>query len=233
MAVETSPRVSVVVPVHDGERHLTAAIDSICSQSFSDLEVIVVDDGSSDGSFDLAARHPDQRVRAFRRPHAGAGAARNHGARMARGHLLAFLDADDLWEAHKLELQLAAWGSSPPPTMVFGYVQEFISPEFEVQGSAMAIPRLLPGYSVVTLLMPRDAFLATGGFDERLETAEFVEWYDRGQAAGLGSLMLPDVVARRRIHAHNVHRRRRPTAQGYPAVLKAMLDRRRGSPGAT
>jgi glycosyltransferase involved in cell wall biosynthesis len=233
MATETTPQVSVVVPVHDGEQHLTAAIDSICSQSVADLEVIVVDDGSSDSSFDLATRHPDQRVRAFRRPHAGAGAARNHGVQMARGHLLSFLDADDLWVANKLELQLAASRQAAAPTMVFGYVQEFISAEFEAEGQSMAIPRLLPGYSVGTLLLPREAFLATGGFDERLETAEFVEWYDRVQAAGLGSLMLPDVVTRRRIHAHNVHRRRRPTTQGYTAVLKAILDRRRGSPGAT
>lgn len=227
MASVRDPLVSVVIPVRDGEAFITAAIDSVCGQSLDDLEVIVVDDGSTDGSFTIAAGHPDERTRAVRQPATGAAAARNHGARLARGEWLAFLDADDLWVPNKLRLQMDALQQTSTATMVFGHVQEFLSPEFADTGAQQAIPRLLPGYSVVTLLLRRRAFSATGGFDERLMTGEFVDWYDRARASGLEPLLLPDVLTLRRIHAANLHRRRRADSQGYPAVLKAMLDRRR------
>jgi glycosyltransferase involved in cell wall biosynthesis len=226
------PLVSIVIPVRDGGGFLAAAIASVCGQSVDDLEVIVVDDGSTDGSFDVAASHPDGRTRAVRQAATGAAAARNHGARLARGEWLAFLDADDLWVPDKLRLQLKAVGQSPAATMAFGHVQEFLSPEFAATGEHQAIPRLLPGYSVVTLLLRRRDFAATGGFDERLMTGEFADWYDRGRTAGFEPLLLPDTLALRRIHAGNLHRRRRADSQGYPAMLKAMLDRRRRSADA-
>jgi glycosyltransferase involved in cell wall biosynthesis len=226
------PLVSVVIPVRDGEAFVTAAIESVCRQSIDDIEVIVVDDGSTDASFAVAAGHPDARTRAVRQAASGASAARNHGARLARGEWLAFLDADDLWVPEKLSLQLEAVSTTPAATMAFGHVQEFISPEFAVAGTQQAIPRLLPGYSVVTLLLRRRDFAATGGFDERLMTGEFADWYDRGRTAGFEPLLLSDTLALRRIHAGNLHRRRRADSQGYPAMLKAMLDRRRRSADA-
>jgi glycosyltransferase involved in cell wall biosynthesis len=232
MRFTTDPLVSVVIPVRDGAAFVAAAIDSVCGQSLGDLEVIVVDDGSTDASFAIAAGHPDGRIRAVRQAATGAAAARNHGARLARGEWLAFLDADDLWVAEKLRLQLAALEQTRSATMAFGHVQEFLSPEFATAGAERAIPRLLPGYSVVTLLLRRRDFVVAGDFDERLMTGEFADWYDRGRTAGLEPLLLPDTLTLRRIHAGNLHRRRRADSQGYPAMLKAMLDRRRGSGSA-
>jgi glycosyltransferase involved in cell wall biosynthesis len=227
MKTSRNPLVSVVIPVRDGEAFVAAAIDSVCRQSLDDIEVIVVDDGSTDGSFAVAAGHSDGRVRAVRQPASGAAAARNHGARLARGEWLAFLDADDLWVPEKLRLQLEAFAATPSATMAFGHVQEGLSPEFAAAGAQRAIPRLLPGYSVNTLLLRTRDFAATGGFDERLMTGEFADWYDRGRTAGFEPLLLPDTLSLRRIHAGNLHRRRRADSQGYPAMLKAMLDRRR------
>lgn len=232
MKTSQDPLVSVVIPVRDGEAFVTAAIDSVCGQSIDNIEVIVVDDGSTDGSFAVAASHPDGRTRAVRQAAYGAAAARNHGARLARGEWLAFLDADDLWVPEKLRLQFQALAATPAATMAFGNVQEFLSPEFAAAGAGQAIPRLLPGYSVVTLLLRRRDFAATGGFDERLMTGEFADWYDRGRTAGFEPLLLPDTLTLRRIHAANLHRRRRADSQGYPAMLKAMLDRRRRSADA-
>jgi glycosyltransferase involved in cell wall biosynthesis len=101
-----TPRTSVVIPSYDYARFLPAAIASVLAQTDADLELLVVDDGSTDGSLELARACRDPRVRVLARAHAGLPAARNAGMRAARGRYLAFLDADDLWEPEKLALQV-------------------------------------------------------------------------------------------------------------------------------
>ena len=107
--------VSVVIPVYNGERFLAQAIESVLGQTWREVEVIVVDDGSSDHSGEIARRFAP--VRCLRQDNAGQAAARNRGAAAATGRFLAFLDADDLWLADKLERQLTAFRSAPdwPP----------------------------------------------------------------------------------------------------------------------
>jgi glycosyltransferase involved in cell wall biosynthesis len=100
------PTVSVILPAYNSGPFIGHAIESVLQQSFDDLEVIVVDDGSTDGT-GCRARAYGERVQYIRRPHLGAGAARNYGAKMARGRWLAFLDADDFWYPHKLSDQIA------------------------------------------------------------------------------------------------------------------------------
>jgi glycosyl transferase family 2 len=90
-------RVSVIVPLYNKALYVTRALDSIAAQTFEDFEVIVVDDGSTDGSHEHASAHPDKRVRVVHQSNAGPGSARNRGIAEARGDLLAFLDADDEW----------------------------------------------------------------------------------------------------------------------------------------
>ena len=88
--------VSVIIPVYNGNRHLAAAVDSVLDQTVSPLEVIVVDDGSTDGTPRVAAAYGDAVVY-LRQDNGGTGAARNRGVEHSSGQLLAFLDADDLW----------------------------------------------------------------------------------------------------------------------------------------
>ena len=99
----SQPRVSVVVPLYNKARFIGRCLDSILAQSFSDFEVIVVDDGSTDASLELARVYQrDPRVRVVSQQNAGPGAARNRGAQEARGEFLAPLDADDAWEVNYL-----------------------------------------------------------------------------------------------------------------------------------
>jgi len=102
------PRVSIIIPTWNRSRVLCEAVDSALAQSFTDSEVVVVDDGSTDDTAAVvAARYgPLPRVRYLRQPNAGPASARNRGVRESRGALIAFLDSDDLWEPSKLELQV-------------------------------------------------------------------------------------------------------------------------------
>lgn len=99
----TSPSISVVVPLYNKERYILRCLESIRRQTFSDYEVIVVDDGSSDGGGSLAAAFPDPRFRVVMQQNRGEGAARNRGISEAEGTLIAFLDGDDAWEPGFLE----------------------------------------------------------------------------------------------------------------------------------
>jgi len=106
------PRVSVIVPLFNKADYVGRALASISSQSFADFEVIVVDDGSTDGGAEIVAKHGDSRVRLVRQRNSGPGAARNRGIEQSRGLLLAFLDADDEWLPHYLEASIAGMDSS-------------------------------------------------------------------------------------------------------------------------
>ena len=107
------PLVSVIVPLFNKADYVARALTSISGQTFADFEVIVVDDGSTDGGGDVAARHGDARVRIVRQENRGPGAARNRGIELSRGVLLAFLDADDEWLPHYLQAGVASMAAAP------------------------------------------------------------------------------------------------------------------------
>jgi len=116
-----SARVSVIIPTYNRASAVCEAIGSVLDQTYGDLEVLVVDDGSTDGTAGIVAETfgPDPRVKVLSRPNGGPAAARNHGIRQARGELIAFLDSDDLWEPDKLELQVAQLDAEPDVALSF------------------------------------------------------------------------------------------------------------------
>jgi glycosyltransferase involved in cell wall biosynthesis len=111
------PKVSVVVPVYNGERFLQEALDSVLAQTYQDYEVICVDDGSTDGSLDVFKKYSG-RVSVIRQPNSGQGAARNAGVGRASGAYVAFLDQDDRWYPHKLDRQVAVLEADPDIVLV-------------------------------------------------------------------------------------------------------------------
>src|SRR5690242_2347787 len=112
-------RVSVILGVRDGEKYLGDALDSIANQNFQNIEVIVVDDGSIDGSVAVAMRHPLSPRVLYQGP-SGVGAALNHGIRLARGRHLAFLDCDDVWPSGRLRLMLGVFEQDSSIDFVYG-----------------------------------------------------------------------------------------------------------------
>ena len=107
------PRVSVIIPAYNVERYIDASMQSVLQQTHSDFELIVIDDGSTDGTAARAACHLDPRVRVVTQANRGLVGARNGGIRAARGELLAFLDADDLWQPTKLARHVAHLDARP------------------------------------------------------------------------------------------------------------------------
>jgi len=220
--------VSVIIPVFNGKKYLGEAIDSVFSQTCPVGEILIVDDGSTDGTAQVARAFGD-RVRYFHQMNGGIGAARNRGVDMAEGNFLAFLDADDLWEPHKLAMQMAALEEDGSLDAVFGHVVQFITPEMdESERSGIFCPAApAAGYVAGTMLIRRDFFCRVGKFSTDLKVGEFIDWYARAREEGISYRMLPDVVARRRLHGNNTTVRERHAQPDYVHILKASLDRRR------
>jgi glycosyltransferase involved in cell wall biosynthesis len=223
--------VSAVIPVYNGERYLAEALESVLAQTWRHLEVLVVDDGSTDGTA-AVARGFGAPVVHHGREHAGLAATENAGMELAQGEFVAYLDADDLWLPGKLAVQTAALAADPGLDMVFGHVEQFVSPELATARPLPPDAIEMPGYSTGTMLIRRSSFARAGRFDPDLRMGEFVDWYIRAIERGLRSHMLPDVVMRRRIHGDNMGIRERKYRSDYVRILKAALDRRRVVAGA-
>lgn len=220
--------VSVVIPVHNGVRYLAEALRSIFDQTCPPTQVIVVDDGSTDGTAAVVQEFGSA-VQYVHQPRAGQGASRNRGVAMARGDFVAFLDADDLWVKDKLSLQKECFARQPDLDMVFGLAQQFISPELEetTRNKLVCPTDPMSGYVAGAMLVKRESFLRVGYFETWQRIGEFVDWIMRAQEMNLKSFMLDTVVLKRRLHDENIGTQERRFRTDYVRVLKASLDRRR------
>jgi glycosyltransferase involved in cell wall biosynthesis len=224
--------VSAIIPSYNYGRYLAEAIDSVLSQTYPGIEVIVVDDQSTDDSVEIARGYGD-RVRLVQVAHGGVSMARNTGVAVARGEYLAFLDADDVWVETKLARQVSALQADDALDIVFGHVQQFYSPDLDAdtRGRIVCPPEPQRGFHAGAMLLRAPTFARVGPFEARWRAGEFIEWYSRAETLGLRTLMQSEVVMRRRLHAVNQTRRERDSLNDYPQILKARLDRRRGRPG--
>jgi len=235
--VTSAPTVSFIVPVHNGAPYLADCLASILAQTVAPLEVLVVDDGSTDESGDIA-RSFGRPVRCLRQPHAGVSRARNHGVAEARGDFIAFLDADDLLVPQKLERQLARFAANPDLQFCDAYSRNFWSPEIPPDARNVA-PREIFTHGevpkprlIITWLLRRALFDRLGEFDVGRRLGGDGEWRDRVDASSVSAETLDEVLAMRRLHANNLTRR------SYDEYLRQVvrrckdrMDRARGPRG--
>jgi len=228
----SGPLVSVILPVFNGERFLAHALNSVFAQGHDDLDVVAVDDGSTDGTAAVLARYQG-RIRVIAQENAGPAAARNTGLAHARGDILAFIDADDLWHPRKLETQLKELAAAPDTEVSICHVLNFWNGD---PGEEIDVLRardyeiLNEGAVVQAVLVRREVFDRIGGFDPRLRFGEDTEFYVRLEQSGIKKRMLEQVLGYRRIHAANM------TAD-WPVskreilvdLCKSVLDRRRSN----
>ena len=214
-----SAAVSVLICVRDGERYLARAIESALAQTVPPAEVVVVDDGSSDGSAELARSYGEP-VRCISQPPLGLGAARNAALDAATGDYLAYLDADDIWPADRIEVQLRAFEQDPGLGLVFGHARSFHTDE-----EAVGPPR--PATFGGALMFPRALVERVGRFPTDVRVGEFMDWIMRARDRGLREAMVPEVVLLRRTHGANITAPDSGNVHDYVRVLKSSLDRRR------
>jgi glycosyltransferase involved in cell wall biosynthesis len=215
------PLVSVIVPVYNREQFLRETLDSVFALEYEPFEVIVVDDGSTDGSAAIAESYPG--VRCIRQENRGPGAARNAGIDVSQGEFVAFVDSDDVVLPHKLSAQVGYLLEHPDVTATLGR-QEWITPPPD------AVPDLvwgdLDGITPISVVIRRAALLEVGCFDPALRGPEDVDLLVRLREGGYRLLVIPEIVMRRRFHGGNLVAGRREAPLPLD-LLKAKLDRDR------
>lgn len=223
-------RVSVVIAAYNAEAYIAEAIESVLDQTIRPDEVIVVDDGSRDGTRAVLDRFND-RIVALTQSNSGQAVAVNKGLAIARGELIGFCDADDLWTKHKLETQLALLQRDGDVDAVFGKVQQFVSPDVPEEQRARLAPavEIMPGELKQCMLIRRAALMRIGPFDETLPATFFIAWLGRAKQGGLRSAHVDDVVVRRRLHLGNGGRTNTDAQnlQTLMALRQAIKARRR------
>jgi GT2 family glycosyltransferase len=235
------PTVSVVIPTYNRARFLDAAVASVRAQTYPCMEIVIVDDGSTDNTADVVARLGNG-VRYIRQANAGPAAARNRGIREAAGDLVAFLDTDDRWLPQKTALQVAVLQREPTVALVSadmaiedetGTVQ--VASNFQHRGlndTFAALdgrpiphaPRQLLTINFVntsTVLARRSVLIALEGFDERLRYGEDLELWLR-IAAQHGIACVPSVQEVRVEHSANVTKSIEPMLLGYVRMAEVI-----------
>ena len=223
--VNETPLVTAVIPVWNCERYLAEAIDSVLAQDYPAVDLLVVDDGSTDNSAAIAKSYGGS-LRYLYQENTGLAGAQNTGYREARGEFVAYLDSDDLWLPGKISRQMDVFRETPELDIVFAHVEQFHSPDIPDLLDQQP-PPAMAGIHTGCMLARRDVFERVGPFDTEITLGEFLDWYARAQDAGIKVRVLDDIMLRRRIHDRNMGLQEKNKRADYLRVFKASLDRRR------
>jgi len=225
--------ITCIVPVYNGARYLSEALESILAQTYRPLKVIVADDGSTDGTPDVAAAY-GERITYVQQPNRGYAAAKNLGLSSAQGDFIAFLDADDVWHPEKLTRQIAAMQERPEIDLCFTRYENFWMPELaEEQRRYQGYPlsQTQSAWSISTLLVRRAVFERLGNFYDGPRALENMTWFLRASVRGAVIEVLSDVLMYRRFNVESFTRDRERLFDNFLPILKEWRDyqRRRGN----
>ena len=230
------PSVSVIIPVYNGERFVAEAIQSVLAQTLLPAEIVVVDDGSTDSTpqivADLVASSPVPICYVYQ-ANQGPAAARNHGLEIAKGGIIAFLDADDLWSPDKLQHQVAYLQAHEEVSVAICHMEFLLEPGTAwPKGRTSAHydqqpPAMLPS----ALLVRKQALDVVGEFDPTYFTGEDTDWFLRARDAGMAIAIVPGVYLKRRFHQANLSSSSRASDQQFLRALRASVARQRGGNG--
>ncbi|HSB70234.1 MAG TPA: glycosyltransferase [Candidatus Methylomirabilis sp.] len=228
------PMVSVVIPTHNYAGFVREAIDSVLAQTYRDVEVVVVDDGSTDDTAAVLDAY-GARIRRIHQEQRGLPAARNAGIRASRGRLVGFLDSDDLWCAEKLGHQVPVLESTPSAGMVYCDTELFEDAAGTSLGrhgatvphvSGQVLPALVLGNFILspTPLVRREVLERVGLFDERLKSSEDWDLWLR-IACGHEIAYVDRVLTRYRFHGRNMHKNQGRMLDSQLQVLEKLFAR--------
>lgn len=219
--------VSVIIPVYNGERYLADAIESVLAQTYRPIQLVVVDDGSEDGTAEIARSFRE--VKYIYQANQGHAAAMNAGIRAARGEFVAFLDADDLWTPNKLSVQIDYLHKHPHVGCVIAKMQNFVEPGTEPP-SRITRDLALTEYAALqvgALVARRTVLEQIGAFDTTYDHAKDVDWFVRAREAGIIMAILPEILLHRRLHGANRSYHTQARTLEFMRVLKSSINRKR------
>ncbi len=224
--------VSVIIPTHNRATLLAEAIDSVLQQTFSDFELIIVDDGSTDNTPQVVAAYDDPRIVYIRQDGQERGAARNRGVAAAQGEFITFLDDDDWFLPHKLAVQVPYLQANPEVGMVIsgwdrvtedGAVVRAERPWLHHPEPVLRNWLFAAMCHVAAMLMRRSWFERVGGFNQEIISGEDTYlWYCLARA-GCPTGWVPEVVFRQRLHGSNSVRNINNIRQGKTKMLEAVF----------
>jgi glycosyltransferase involved in cell wall biosynthesis len=218
------PLISVIMAAYNAAEFIGPALDSLFAQDWDPFEVIVVDDGSTDATAELAESYPG--LRCIRQENAGAAVARNTAIAAASGELVANLDSDDILPPRRLSVQASYLVAHPEVGCVFGR-QEWLNPppwlgRDQVYGDLDGIP-------LSSAMFRRKVLLDLGGYDQAFAPSEDTDLVIRMREAGIPYHVLPEVVLYRRYHESSLTGGRAPQAPLLRS-LRAKMERERARP---
>jgi glycosyltransferase involved in cell wall biosynthesis len=229
----STPLISVIIPSYNDEKYISEAIDSVFSQTYSNVEIIVVDDGSEDDTQDIIKRKYGHAIKCFIQENKGPAAARNLGINNSCGEYIAFLDADDWWLPAKLETELKIMMDNRDVAFICtdwfcgknGYEdRKSTLVDYEVWNHDRATFELLVNENFVntsTVLVAKEDIIAAGLFNERLRGAEDRHMWLR-LLSRKDALVIKEVFAFRRFHSNNTSRTL-PYMESQLAMIEDLL----------
>ena len=220
--------ISVIIPVYQGEKYLAEALDSIFAQNYRPIEVLVVDDGSTDATASIAKSYPE--VRYFFQANQGHCVAKNTGLANCTGDLITFLDADDYWLPNNLEIQSAYLEAHPEVGCGMGKGWNFLQ-------DGMTRPRWISeammtedggGWHLGASLMHRWVLDRIGHLNVSYFHGNDFDLFIRMREAKIPAHLVNSCLLRRRIHGGNLSQDQNTLARERVRILKAHMDRKRG-----
>ncbi len=198
------PLVTVVIPVYNSAKFLAAALDSVFAQTYRPIEVIVVDDGSTDNSAEIVRDYP--KVQYFYQSNQGVSVARNVAIAAAKGEFIAFLDADDLWKPEKLSLQIAYMLENPDIGITGTKAINFLESDTQLPPWLRDDPNweeekvMIPS----TMVVHKSVFSQVGDFSPDYRASQDTEWLWRAKDAKIPMFNINEILTLRRFHGSNV-----------------------------
>jgi len=226
--MQTQPKlISAIIPAYNAGKYLSQAIESVLAQTYRPVEIVVVDDGSTDGTAGIVRSYPE--VRYFFQPNQGQPAAQNTGLANSTGELIAFLDADDYWPPHMLVEQSQYLAAQPELGCVIGRWQNFLQEGIEKPGwvADFMLQEDAVSMGLQTSLIRRWVFDQVGGFNVHYRLASDTEWIFRVRDAGIPIHFTSSIMMYRRIHNANISQDQHAVVAATIRILKEHIDRRR------
>jgi glycosyltransferase involved in cell wall biosynthesis len=237
----TEPLVSIIIPAYNSEKYFASTIQSALNQSWSNKEIIIVDDGSTDSSLVLAKTFESERVKVFYQDNKGASAARNKGLNEAKGEFIQFLDADDLLSPGKIEEQIKMLKDNPGciclcPTINFtddeDYSKKMIDHHWvkdrsddpvdfliKLYGGALVGPEYGGLVTIHSWLCPRYVVDKAGNWNESLSVDDDGEYFCRVILASAGIIYAPNAINYYRKHSQHTNLSASRSLKGYQSLI--------------